>query len=230
VTSAQLARRPLGQTGVGVTNSRGPCGTRQLFAVVDDETAAATIDAAWDGIRTRDAAPPCMYGALNSARMAYGRASTRPLSGSVSTALTSQSSTIRITMASKRSGRRRSHNAARHPCGAVAYWIGCDRADRAVTDVLQRAATSHDAYGGGHPRSATSTRAPLRGSSRISHTSHSRLGRCGTKVALPPQARPDAIDAHICHVVESDNYGRLLASVATTQPTWRGRHAWPVCS
>jgi D-threo-aldose 1-dehydrogenase len=57
--SAQVSRRRLGRSGVMVTElAFGGAALGNLFTSVDDETAAATVDAAWDGgIRTFDTAP-----------------------------------------------------------------------------------------------------------------------------------------------------------------------------
>jgi len=59
MTSAPLARHRLGRTDVEVTEvSLGGAALGNLFQAVDDETAAATMDAAWDlGVRTFDTAP-----------------------------------------------------------------------------------------------------------------------------------------------------------------------------
>jgi D-threo-aldose 1-dehydrogenase len=54
-----LARRALGRSGVEVTElALGSAAIGNLYAEVDDDTAAATVDAAWDGgIRLFDVAP-----------------------------------------------------------------------------------------------------------------------------------------------------------------------------
>ena len=57
--AAPLARRPLGRSAVQVTElSLGGAAIGNLFTEVDDQTARAAIDAAWDGgIRAFDTAP-----------------------------------------------------------------------------------------------------------------------------------------------------------------------------
>jgi D-threo-aldose 1-dehydrogenase len=59
MTGAPLRRRPLGRSRVSVTElSLGGAAIGNLFTAVDDDTAAATVDAAWSGgIRTFDTAP-----------------------------------------------------------------------------------------------------------------------------------------------------------------------------
>ena len=59
MTVAPLRRRPLGRSGLSVTElSLGGAALGNLFTAVDDAAAAATIDAAWDGgIRLFDTAP-----------------------------------------------------------------------------------------------------------------------------------------------------------------------------
>jgi D-threo-aldose 1-dehydrogenase len=59
MTASQLGQRRLGRSGVTVTDlSFGGAAIGNLFTEVDDATAAATIDAAWDGgIRLFDTAP-----------------------------------------------------------------------------------------------------------------------------------------------------------------------------
>ena len=54
-----LQRQRLGRSGVEVTEiALGCAGLGNLYTAIDDETAAATVDAAWDGgVRTFDTAP-----------------------------------------------------------------------------------------------------------------------------------------------------------------------------
>jgi D-threo-aldose 1-dehydrogenase len=68
-----LARRPLGRTGVNLSQlGFGGAGLGDLFSVVSDEDAAATLGAAWDsGIRYFDTAP--WYGRGQSEHR-FGRA------------------------------------------------------------------------------------------------------------------------------------------------------------